>query len=236
LRLLKSPCIVVILSAACFGQAPKKRITPNPPLKVSAPFDFHGDSLGEQWIDFQQRHADTGTTCFGSEAILKTHALKVPENLLAPRLPGMAFPPETGILSCVVNPFMSGEDVIVAAKNGAKAQTLVGMPVETEFKFFGDKLFEISIQRHSGKFEDQSAYALIMSAYTAKYGPPDATEPDTYENGFGATFHGETTTWLDPVRSFSIVIIDLHQEAVGVIFTDLESKRKQKKQAKPDDL
>lgn len=67
----------MILCVGCFGQLPKKQpVASTPTLKMSASFEFHGDALGEPWADFQRRHADNGTKCMGSRAVVKAHGLK----------------------------------------------------------------------------------------------------------------------------------------------------------------
>jgi hypothetical protein len=152
------------LAVVAFGQGPKRKVAPKPvvsSLKQTAAFDFHGDALGEEWNDFQKRHTDTGTTCWGSAAVLKDHGLQDPfprDPGLTKLLPPSPPPPETGILYCEIK----GEH-----------QTLVGMPVDTKFEFFADKLFQISIFRSGGIFEVQPAHALIKSSFTERplYGP-----------------------------------------------------------------
>jgi hypothetical protein len=72
--------------------------------------------------------------------------------------------------------------------------------------------------------------------YTARYGPADETTQGTYQNGFGATFHEETSVWKDPVRSFLLIVIDSHQEGVGITLIDTDSQKKQEQPVRLGDL
>lgn len=131
---------------------------------------------------------------------------------------------------------MAGDRILEFAANGAKPQTLVGMVVDATFEFCEDKLFRITVNKYIRKFEDRSAYAQIMEAYAGKYGPPDSVQVDTYQNGFGAVYHGETSIWLDEKRRLSLIVIDSHQESVMVRFTDMASRAAEEKPIKKDDL
>ena len=212
-----------------------------PSLVESAKFDFHGDALGEMWDDFQARHTEPGTKCWGDEDVMKKHNLTDPFPETTKHINNMIAEKEkAGNHSAKRN---SAKGILYCELMGTP-QTVAGVETsDVQYRFFEDRLYLInaSIRRlQSGGFSNGVlAYDAIKEAYIGRYGKPLNTHPDVYQNGFGATFKGETVRWIDPRRMYELVVIDGHQEWVAVQFCDMQTQARQKKLASPsnpDDL
>lgn len=220
--------LVMIIAALCQTTThPKSALAKRPTATIpQQPFEFHGDALGEEWGDFEKRHRDTGTTCWGSDAAMTLHNLKDPFpdiTRLAKVQPGLSTESrDTGILYCEVK--------------GDK-QTLLGSQVDSKFEFFADKLFKITAFRMTPAPEEQQLYSSIKDAYRSKYGPPASDEIKTYQNGFGAIFYGGTAAWVNSTGSHMLIVMQgAGGDSITVQFVDTESTKKQEKPIKKGDL
>jgi hypothetical protein len=63
------------------------------------------------------------------------------------------------------------------------------------YSFFNGQLYEITILFH------QPNYAQVADALKTKYGNPNSSETQSYQNGFGVKFQGDVLTWKNEVSA-----------------------------------
>jgi hypothetical protein len=181
------------------------RVTAAGPLPA---FDFHGDSLGETFADFQQAHSASGIRCRGDMDALRVHGLPEPSSSDLVKLPDLG-DSRAGALMCGVRDF----------------QTVAHVPARfVEYFFVADKLFRI--RAITGDYPN--AYVLIKSAYVDRYGNPMTTGVDAYQNRLGAIFNCEHSIWLDSTRGYQLTVSD-HVDWVRIDMVDTRADAAQRK-------
>lgn len=150
-------------------------------LAQDATYEFKGNSLGMTLEEFKRQHF-SGYVYYDKKGNLTKEGKK---NAIQTATPVCTDSP--ALLS---QPYMRanlGSDEVACPEDHPQfaGQRLA----EVSYRFYKGRLFQIQIQFNS------SGYSNVKEAFIAKYGPVTETEYKDYQNGFGAHWQGELSTW-----------------------------------------
>jgi hypothetical protein len=125
-----------------------------------------------------------------------------------------------------------------------------GKPAESAFicpgaTYAGIKLQEI-VNFYKGRLTSfyfkfsHDDYDALRDALKQKFGPPSQTEQKKYQNGYGTTFNGEYSLWVNGPTSITLEEVGGDRDHSILLFAHneiLAEKEKDKKaKTKPDDM
>jgi hypothetical protein len=175
---LNIACRVVFLILLC-----------SPACAFTQDLSFKGSSLGmslEQWKNNPANASELWVN-YGNPSAWRRDKKKT-VHISGP------FCSDSGMAIPGIEPLFDGDVVCTIAHVGAIATTEVGNAEVSNlrYEFHDGKLFLMAFRFSSG------SYNAAASAFTTKYGTATKFSSDSYQNGYGANWTGETRTWNFP--------------------------------------
>jgi hypothetical protein len=179
-----------------------KGATINPSVPTNTDFSFKGNTLGMTLEQFRSNPTNVASIWINTGNPAKRLDKKKSQQVNTPLCSDQYaeiedFPAAaSGEIICLTGtpgPYIAGNKFSTTKQGGVNAQSIIVAghdPEHVWYRFYGGHLYAIEI----GKFAPLD-FGDLLQAFEQKFGKPNQTTKEDYQNGFGAHWSGEVLIW-----------------------------------------